>query len=81
MTSACMSRLIDVHLADCWMLYIYMYYCVAFQVSKTNTTIIGYCSNIDIVTINAIAGKNSTIAVMLIISISFLTDQILVCDS
>lgn len=71
MTSICMYRLIDVYLADCRM---YVYYCKAFQVSKINPTIIGYCSITDIVTVYVFCGKKIH---NLVISILFLIDQIL----
>lgn len=73
MTSVCMYRLIDVYFADCRM---YVYYCKAFQVSKINQTIIGYCSITDIVTVYVFCEKNPLWR-NLVISILFLTDQIL----
>lgn len=54
-----MYRLIDVYLADCRM---YVYYCKAFQVSKINPAIIGYCSITDIVTVYVFCEKKSTMA-------------------
>lgn len=54
-----MYRLIDVYLADCRM---YVYHCNAFQVSKINPTIIGYCSITDIVTVYVFCEKKSTMA-------------------
>lgn len=74
MTSICMYRLIDVYLADCRM---YVYYCKAFQVSKINPTIIGYCSITDIVTVYVFCGKKNPQWRYLVISILFLIDQIL----
>lgn len=74
MTSVCMYRLIDVYFADCRM---YVYYCKAFQVSKINPAIIGYCSTTDIVTVNVFLRKKKSLWHYLVISILFLTDQIL----
>lgn len=53
-----MYRLIDVYFADCRM---YVYYCKAFQVSKINPAIIGYCSITDIVTVYVFCEKKITI--------------------
>lgn len=75
MTSVCVYRLIDVYFADCRM---YVYYCKAFQVSKINPTIIGYCSTTDIVTVYVfLRKKKSTMALFSHFDILFLTDQIL----
>lgn len=74
MTSVCMYRLIDVYFADCRM---YVYYCKAFQVSKINPAIIGYCSITDIVTVHCFLRKKKSQWHYLVISILFLTDQIL----
>lgn len=69
-----MYRLIDVYLADCRM---YVYYCKAFQVSKINPTIIGYCSITDIVTVYVFCEKKNPQWRNLVISILFLIDQLL----
>lgn len=74
MTSVCMYRLIDVYFADCRK---YVYYCKAFQVSKINPAIIGYCSITDIVTVYVFCEKKKSLWHYLVISILFLTDQIL----